>query len=311
MFSEKPTLICIVGPTAIGKTSLSIKIASSLKTEIISADSRQFYQEMTIGTAVPSTEELQAVRHHFIHDRSIFKNYSVGDFRRDALTVIEDLFSVKDQLVMVGGSGLYIDAVLYGLDEFPDVPPGIREQLNNELIEHGIMRLQEELRNTDQEYYNEVDINNPHRLIRALELIRSTGKKFSSYRKGPESISNKETTFNTLQVGLKAPREVVYERINRRVDRMIEKGLVEEALELFPYKDLNALQTVGYREIFEHFEGKCSLEEAVCRIKMNTRRFAKRQETWFKKNKGIQWFDHETNPQEIIDFIRKRISKDF
>ena len=183
--------------------------------------------------------------------------------------------------------------------------------MNNELTEHGIERLQEELRNTDPEYYNEVDINNPHRLIRALELIRSTGKKFSSYRKGSESISRKEATFDTLLVGLKAPREIVYERINRRVDLMIEQGIVEEALKLFPYKDLNALQTVGYKELFEHFEGKCSLEEAVDRIKMNTRRFAKRQETWFKKNKGVHWFDHETNPQNIINFIRKRISIDY
>ncbi len=307
MSSDKPCLICIVGPTAIGKTSLSIELALALDTEIISADSRQFFKEMKIGTAVPSDEELRTVKHHFIQTRSIFKPYSVGDFKNEALALLEDLFSNKNCVVMVGGSGLYIDAVLYGLDEFPNVPKGIRKQLNEELTDHGIQRLQEELKNSDPDYFNKVDIHNPHRIIRALEIIRATGKPFSSFRKGSldDSVTNK--TFDTLLIGLKAPREIVYDRINKRVDQMIEEGLVDEALNLLPYKELNALQTVGYKELFSYFEGKHTLDEAIDQIKMNTRRFAKRQETWFKKNDSIHWFDHDTNPQIIIDFIKKTI----
>jgi tRNA dimethylallyltransferase len=306
MSSEKPTLICIVGPTAIGKTSLSIKIALSLKTEIISADSRQFFKEMKIGTAVPNKEELQAVKHHFIHDKSIFKPYSVGDFKNEASLLIEDLFSKKNAVIMVGGSGLYIDAVLYGLDDFPNVSTEVREQLNDELLDYGIKKLQEELKETDPDYYHEVDINNPHRIIRALEIIRSSGKSFSSYRMKSVSKPDSIPKFNTVLMGLRAPREIVYERINKRVDQMIEQGLVDEAIKLFPFKDLNALQTVGYKELFYYFEGTCSLDEAIDRIKMNTRRFAKRQETWFKKNDSIHWFDHDVNPQIILDFINKK-----
>jgi tRNA dimethylallyltransferase len=307
MPTTKPTLICVVGPTAIGKTSLSIEIASALKTEIISADSRQFFKEMKIGTAVPNAEELSLVKHHFIQNRSIFKPYTVGDFQKDTMILLEELLFVKNCVVMVGGSGLYIDAILYGFDEFPNVPDGLREQLNDELTEHGIQKLQEELKRSDPEYFNEVDIHNPHRIIRALEVIRATGNPFSSYRKRTTSDSEVKLPFNTVLIGLKAPREIVYERINKRVDQMIEQGLVDEAINLYPFKELNALQTVGYKELFQHFEGNYTLEEAIDRIKMNTRRFAKRQETWFKKNNSIHWFDHDTNPQIIIDFINKTI----
>jgi len=307
MSSEKPTLICVVGPTAIGKTSLSIELASSFKTEIISADSRQFFKEMSIGTAVPNKEELSIAKHHFIHNRSIFNPYSVGDFKNEAQAKLKDIFTKQKCAIMVGGAGLYIDAVLYGLDEFPNVPSGLREQLNDEMKDQGIKTLQEELKISDPDYYNEMDIHNPHRIIRALEIIRTSGKPFSSYRKNTTTNSAINQIFNILMIGLKAPRKIVYDRINRRVDQMIEHGLIDEAVKLLPFKELNALQTVGYKELFQYFEGIYTLDEAIDRIKMNTRRFAKRQETWFKKNDSIHWFDHDTNPQIIIDFIKKTI----
>ena len=302
MSSKKPLLICVVGATAIGKTSLAVKLAQAFSTEIISADSRQFFKEMTIGTAVPNKQELSAAPHHFIQNKSIFEAYSVGDFERDAIALLENLFKKNQIVIMVGGSGLYVDAVVKGLDNFPKVPSDIREQLNLELNEKGLEALQNELRNADPIYFEKVDIQNPHRVIRALEIYRATGKPYSSFLKK----ENTQRDFNTLFIGLTVNREIIYERINHRVDTMIEEGLIDEAKSLFQYKEENALQTVGYRELFEYFEGKISLEEAILEIKKNTRRFAKRQNTWFKKNEAIHWFDYDTEVSEIINFINEK-----
>lgn len=302
MSSKKPLLICVVGATAIGKTSLAIKLAKAFSTEIISADSRQFFKEMSIGTAVPSEKELSAAPHHFIQNKSIFDEYSVGDFERDAIAFLNTYFKKNNLLVMVGGSGLYVDAVVKGLDTFPEVPSEIREQLNFELNEKGIETLQDELKKTDATYFEKVDLQNPHRLIRALEIYRATGKPYSSFL-------NKETInrdFETLFIGLSAERETVYNRINHRVDQMIEAGLIDEAKSLLPHKEKNALQTVGYRELFEYFDEKISKEDAISEIKKNTRRFAKRQNTWFKKNEHIHWFNYQTDASSIIDFINEK-----
>jgi tRNA dimethylallyltransferase len=302
MSSKKPILICVVGATAIGKTTLAIEIAKSFSTEIISADSRQFYKEMRIGTAVPSAEELAVVPHHFIQNKSIFDDYSVGNFEREVLLKLSSLFEEHKVVVMVGGSGLYVDAVVKGLDEFPEVPYKIRAALNFELKSKGIEVLQKELKEVDPAYFQKVDIHNPYRLIRALEIYRSTGNPYSSFLNKEEN----SRSFQTIFIGLTAARETVYQRINERVDKMIANGLMEEAKELVPYKELNALQTVGYRELFQYFEGSFSRENAISEIKKNTRRFAKRQGTWFRKKEDIPWFESNTNPSEIIDYIKEK-----
>tara|TARA_B100001063_G_scaffold246573_1_gene286378 strand:+ start:1043 stop:1960 length:918 start_codon:yes stop_codon:yes gene_type:complete len=298
---KKPLLICIVGPTAIGKTALSIKVAEHFSCDIISADSRQFYKEMTIGTAVPNKEELETVKHHFIQDRSILNPYSVGDFEKDAIKKLDDLFKKNATAVMVGGSGLYIEAVVKGLDEFPVVPQYIREVLNRDFQEKGIEYLQNELQEKDAEYFNKVDLNNHHRIIRALEICRSQNKTYSSFLNSKPKLR----AFKTIYIGLEAPREVVYDRINRRVDQMITDGLIEEAKNLFIHKNKNALQTVGYKEVFDFMEGIVTKEEAILNIKKNTRRFAKRQGTWFRKNKNINWFNYKTTTLEIFNYIER------
>ena len=302
MSSKKPLLICVVGPTAIGKTSLSIELARAFSTEIISADSRQFFKEMNIGTAVPSSEELLAAPHHFIQHKSINEHYTVGEFEREALSKIAELSKNQEIIIMVGGSGLYVDAVVEGLDHFPEIKEGIRETLNTELDELGIAPLQEELKKVDATYYDSIDIENPRRLIRALEVHRSSGAPYSSFLRKHETIR----PFNTLYIGLTAERPTVYDRINRRVDIMMEEGLLDEAKRLLKHRALNALQTVGYRELFQYLEGNYTLDEAVSEIKKNTRRFAKRQGTWFRKNEDIRWFDYETNSEEIIAYIKAK-----
>ena len=299
---NKHYLISIVGPTGIGKTSLSIELARAFNTEILSADSRQFFREMQIGTAVPSAAELSAVPHHFIQHRSIQENYSVGDFERDALERMEELFQKHQFLILVGGSGLYVKSVLEGLDIFPEVDTSIRTALNQQNQKNGLQSLQEQLKKLDPETYGKIDINNPHRVIRALEICIGTGKPYSAFLKQQKSIRN----FKTIKIGLSAEREVIYDRINKRVDLMMKEGLLQEARGLFAQKELNALNTVGYKELFEHFGGKLSLEEAVEEIKKNTRRFAKRQLTWFRKEDDIHWFDYTTAPSEIISFIKRR-----
>lgn len=299
---NKPLLICVVGPTAIGKTALAIKLANAFSAEIISADSRQFYKEMKIGTAVPSEEELQAATHHFIQTKSIQENYSVGDFEREAIAFLSHYFTKNKIAIMVGGSGLYVDAVVNGLDRFPVVPKNVREKLNRELTINGLENLQVELKQVDPKYFQKVDIQNPQRVIRALEIYRATGLPYSSFL-------TKESTqrdFNTIYIGISAEREQVYNRINLRVDNMIAEGLVEEARKLYHFSDKNALNTVGYKELFQFFNGEITLEEAISEIKKNTRRFAKRQLTWFKKNKGIHWFEYQTNPTVVVDFIKEK-----
>ena len=284
---NKKTLLTIIGPTAIGKTSLAINLALHFDTEIISCDSRQFFKEMSIGTAVPSAEELAQAKHHFIQHKSIFEPYSVGDFERDAITLLTELFQRNDVVIMVGGSGLYADTVLYGLDDFPEVSTEIRNELNTHYQVQGIAYLQTKLKDLDPIQYERMDIQNPQRMLRALEVCIASGKPYSSFLNKKKILRD----FTNLTIGLTAEREVVYERINRRVELMLEDGLLIEAQRLFPYKELNALQTVGYRELFDFLEGKTSLDFAVEEIKKNTRRFAKRQYTWFHKNKDIHWFE--------------------
>jgi len=300
---KKGNLITVIGPTAIGKTALAIGLAKHFKTEIISADSRQFFKEMHIGTAVPTAVELNTVPHHFIQNLSINNDYSVGDFEREALKKLHELFEKYAVVVMVGGSGLYVDAVCNGLDDFPEVDPAIRKNLKARLEETGILELQNELKKLDFVTYNQIDLENPQRLIRALEICLVSGKPYSSFLS--ENKSPRE--FNSIKIGLTAPREIVYDRINQRVDQMIENGLVDEARKLFPYKNLNALQTVGYKELFSYFEGETNLEFAIEEIKKNTRRFAKRQFTWFKKDQEILWFDYLTDLDKIINRIEEKL----
>jgi tRNA dimethylallyltransferase len=297
------TLISIVGPTAIGKTALSIKLAQHFNTEIISADSRQFYKEMNIGTAVPSSQELSASPHHFIQHKSINESYNVGDFERDSISKLEQLHQENSVVIMVGGSGLYVKAVSKGLDYFPEVDSNIRTQLNEQLAEKGLAPLQEQLKSLDATGYKTIAIDNPQRVIRALEICLGTGKPYSSFLTNPE----KNRKFKTITIGLNAERSIIYDRINQRVDLMIDNGLLEEVESLIPYKYLNALNTVGYKELFDYFEGNSTLEFAISEIKKNTRRFAKRQLTWFRKDESISWFDYKTDAIEIIKFIEKKV----
>lgn len=301
--SNKKHLIVIVGPTAIGKTSMAIEVAKYFNTEILSSDSRQFYKEMNIGTAVPSKEELSAVKHHFIQHLSVHQAYSVGEFERDAIAFINEFFKTHDALVMVGGSGLYEKAVTQGLDEFPEVDPGIRKQLNDELDLTGLTELQEELKVADPSYYQEIDIENPHRIIRALEIIRGTGKPFSSFL----SKNTKKRDFETIKIGLTLERSKIYDRINRRVDIMMEDGLLDEVKDLYDLKGLNALNTVGYSELFNYLDEVWDLDFAVAEIKKNTRRFAKRQLTWYRKDEHLTWFNPKEK-KEVIEFIENQIN---
>ncbi len=298
------TLIVVVGPTGIGKTGLAIKLAQHFHTSIISADSRQFYKEMSIGTAVPTKEELQAVTHYFIQHKSIMESYTVGDFEREALAVLHDLFETNDIVLMAGGSGLYIDAVVKGLDTFPPVDPEVRNKLNKELEALGLPILQALLKELDPVYAAHVDLFNPHRVIRALEVCLSSGKPYSSF------LNKNKTTrsFKTIMLGMEAPRSVVYDRINTRVDTMMSKGLLNEVKGLLEHKHLNALQTVGYKELFRYLEGDCSLDIAVEEIKKNTRRFAKRQGTWFRKNKNIVWVDYDLPCNAIAEMLADKLN---
>jgi len=300
MTEKNKYLISISGPTAIGKTGLSVFLAKSIGTEIISCDSRQFFKEMKIGTAAPTAEEIKGVPHHFIGHLSISDDYSVGDFEKDAISKIDELFGKHDRLIMVGGSGLYEKAVTDGLDEFPEINKKYREQLNLEFSESGIEKLQNELKAADPEYYNTADIQNPVRVIRALEIFRATGQKFSSFRIGQKT----ERNFKLIKIGLELPREELYERINKRVELMMQTGLEKEAKQLYPYRNLNSLQTVGYRELFDYFDGKTNLETAVSEIKKNSRRYAKRQLTWYRKDDRIVWFRPDQK-EEILRFVLK------
>ena len=297
-------LICILGPTAIGKTALSIQIANHFECEIISCDSRQFFKEMSIGTAVPSQEELASAKHHFIQNKSIFENYTVGDFEKEALSKLDELFLTNDFAVLVGGSGLYANTILNGLDDFPEIELSVREEVKSNYEKNGISYLQTELEIHDPIYYSIVAKENPQRMMRALEVSIGSGKPYSSYLNQKKNQRN----FTPILIGLEAERPIIYDRINQRVTIMMKEGLLAETENLFPNKELNALQTVGYSELFDYLEGKTSLDFAVEEIKKNTRRFAKRQLTWFKRNETTKWFDFLTNKEEIIAFITSKIN---
>ncbi|RDI04425.1 tRNA (adenosine(37)-N6)-dimethylallyltransferase MiaA [Flavobacterium sp. AG291] len=300
---QKKYLIIVVGPTAIGKTALAIEIANHFKCEIISADSRQFFKEMAIGTAVPSKDELEAAKHHFIQNISIFDDYTVGDFEREAIAKLDELYQNNDFAVLVGGSGLYIDAVLKGFDDFPDIDISVRENLIAAYEKNGISYLQEKLKEVDPVHYEKVALENPQRLMRALEVSIGSGKPYSSFL----NVKKNSRNFTPIVIGLEADRELMYERINKRVDIMVESGLIEEAKTVYPNKKLNALQTVGYRELFSHFDGEFTLDFAIEEIKKNTRRFAKRQMTWFRRTENVKWFDFTTPIQEIITFVENTL----
>ena len=298
------SLITIIGPTAIGKTSLSIDIANYFGCDILSCDSRQFYKELLIGTAPPSPEEQAQAKHYFIHDRSIFDDYTVGDYENDAIALLDTLYQEKDKAILIGGSGLYVDAVLKGFDEFPQIDSKVRANLQQELEEKGLEYLQEKLRELDVEYSKIVDIQNPQRVIRALEVCIGTGKTFTEFR----VREVKQRNFTPIKIGLNIDREKLYERINLRVDLMMEAGLLAEAKKMYPHKNINSLQTVGYRELFRYFDGEFTLDFAISEIKKNTRRFAKRQLTWFRKDEEIKWFDPK-DKEDIIFYINSQLNK--
>jgi tRNA dimethylallyltransferase len=302
-------LITIIGPTAIGKTSLSIALAQHFGCAIISCDSRQFFKEMKIGTAVPTATELAAAPHHFIQNKSIFESYSVGDFEQEALAKLDELFQKNNIQIMVGGSGLYVDAVLKGFDDFPAIDESVRTQINAKFADEGIKYLQEQLQLLDPSYYatiatnNPQTLQNPQRMKRFVEVCIGSGKPYSSFIGKRKNTRN----FTPIIIGLEAEKEIIHNRINQRVELMIQDGLVAEAKALYPNKQLNALQTVGYRELFDYFENKNSLEIAIEQIKTNTRRFAKRQMTWFKRTENVSWFDYATDTKELIAFVENKL----
>ncbi|WP_439489078.1 tRNA (adenosine(37)-N6)-dimethylallyltransferase MiaA [Algoriphagus sp.] len=300
--SHQSYLILVVGPTAVGKTNLCLNLAKNYKTEIVSCDSRQFYREMNLGTAKPTAEELNQVPHHFVDSLSIEDEYDVRKFEQDAIALLENLFAKHQVVIMTGGSGLFADAVVNGLDEMPVISPEVRQQLIKEYEEKGITFLQEEVAAHDPEYFLQVDQKNPQRLMRALEIWRGTGRKFSSFR----NKSRKERSFKVIKIGLERDREELYTRIDQRMDQMIAAGLFDEAEALYGKRHLNALQTVGYSEIFGFMEGSYDKEEAIRLLKRNSRRYAKRQMTWFKKDESVRWFSPDMIDQ-IIAYIESQI----
>jgi len=303
-------LINIIGPTAIGKTALSIKLANHFNCEIISCDSRQFFKEMEIGTAVPSKEELASAPHHFIQNKSIFETYTVGDFEKEAIAKLDELFETNDYAVLVGGSGLYVDAVLKGFDSFPEIEKSVRGEVSRNYEEFGIEYLQQKLQELDKNYFDTIlkenpqTLQNPQRMMRFVEVCIGTGKPYSSFLNQKRNARN----FTPIIIGLEADRQEMYNRINLRVDLMMQAGLLEEAKKLYPNKSLNALQTVGYRELFSYFDGDFTLDFAIEEIKKNTRRFAKRQMTWFKRTENANWFDYKDDVQKVIYTLNKTIA---
>lgn len=301
MSSKRGTLVVVVGPTGSGKSALAVKLATHLCAPIISTDSRQVFRGMPIGTAQPTREELAAAKHYFIADREVEDDFNCGKYETEALALLERLFAENDYVVAVGGSGLYVQALCEGMDDLPDADPALRENLKQRLEREGLENLVAELRTLDAKYAEEVDLCNPARVMRALEVCLSTGRPYSEQRKGVTA----ERPFNIIKIGTDMPRDVLYDRINRRVDMMVEEGLGAEARTMYPKRHLNALQTVGYRELFEYFDGNCSFEEAVELVKRNSRRYAKRQLTWFRRDVNTAWF----NPSDldaILEYIKSK-----
>jgi tRNA dimethylallyltransferase len=300
--TEEKTLIVITGPTAVGKTALALQVAKLLETEIISADSRQIFKELMIGTAKPSTAELHEIRHHFIDSHSIHQQYDAAHYGKEALQITHEILSHHAVAVLCGGSGLYIKAVCEGFDDIPHVPENIREAIIQQYSSHGLVWLQQEMAEKDAEYFKTIDQQNPHRLIRALEVKLGTGMSMSFFR----GLKKSKHDFRIVKIGLELPREELFQRINERMDRMIAEGLFQEAEHLYPFKEHNALQTVGYQEIFDFMDGQYNREEAIRLLKRNSRRYAKRQLTWFKKDAEITWFNaHDT--QAIIQYLQQTV----
>jgi len=295
---NKKELIVIAGPTGIGKTALSIDIAQKLNTEIISADSRQIYKELHIGTAVPTSDELKKVPHYFIQNISIHESYNASKYENEVNLLLENLFKKFDKVILCGGSGMYIDAVCKGIDLLPSIDPETRNRIQLQFETEGIESLLEDLLKLDPASFDKIDLSNPKRIQKALEVSIITGKPYSSFLTSPEKIRN----YTIKKIALDMNRDMLYERINARVDAMVEEGLVEESRSLYPYKKINALNTVGYKELFEYFEGKISLEEAIISIKSNTRYYARKQLTWFRKDQKTKWF-HPSESEEIMNYI--------
>lgn len=300
----QPTLIVIAGATAVGKTALSIKLAQYFNTEIISADSRQFYKEISIGTAKPLLEEMQGVKHHFINSHSIQQEFNVNDFEKQVIPLLDELFKNHNFVILTGGSGLYIDAICDGFDDdLPEANAAIRKELEQLHNKYGIALLQEKLKQLDPVFYNEIDLQNTTRLFRAIEVCMLTQQPYSTLRKGKKQTRN----FNSIKIALNRPKNELNERINKRVDEMIQLGLLTEAKKMLPFKEKNALNTVGYKELFDYFENNTNLENAVEKIKVNTRRYAKRQVAWFERSTDYKWF-HPNQFNSIIEFIEKNLA---
>lgn len=291
-------LIVILGPTGVGKTNISLRLAEKFGCPIVSSDSRQIFKELKIGTAAPSTEELNKVKHYFIGSHSIFDNYSAGQYEEDAIKLLDELFQLNDVILLVGGSMMYIDAVCNGMDDIPNVKPEIRAFWQKEFAENGLEFIQNELKRLDERHYSEVDLQNPKRILHALEICTQTGKTFTEFRTGKK----KKRNFDILKIGLNRPRAEIYERINLRVDEMMQDGLLEEAQPFYPHKNLNTLNTVGYKELYKYMDGDWTLDFAINMIKQDSRHYAKRQLTWFNRDKEIHWF-HPQEEDEIIRFI--------
>lgn len=298
------TLIVVLGPTGVGKSDISIQLAKHYHSEIISADSRQFFRELSIGTAVPSSDELQMVPHHFIQNKSIHDYYNVSEYEAEALHLINELFSKVNPVILTGGSMLYVDTICNGIDDIPTVDPEVREDVIRWYEKNGIDAMRERLLEVDPAYYQIADLNNPKRLLHAVEIHQMTGMPFTSFRK--KTI--KERPFRIIKLGINQDRKVLYDRINDRVLQMMEAGLLEEAKSVYPFRNLNSLNTVGYKELFSYMDGNCTLEEAVDLIQRNSRKYARKQLTWFRRDQQIEWFEPE-QIQEIISYVDQKMSE--
>jgi tRNA dimethylallyltransferase len=298
------TLIIVLGPTGVGKSQMGIKLAQHYHTDILSADSRQIYKELTVGTAVPSPEDLQLVPHYFIQTKSIHDYYNVSNYETEVLKLLDELFLDKKQVILVGGSMLYLDTVCNGIDDIPTVDPNIRKNVIHWYEENGMDSLRQRLKEIDPDYYNTVDLNNHKRMLHAVEIYEMTGLPFTSFRKN----LRKERPFKMIKIGINQDRNVLYDRINQRVIKMMDEGLLNEARSVYPYKELNSLNTVGYKELFGYFDGDCSLEEAVDLIQRNTRKYARKQLTWFRRDPLIHWFEPDQF-EEVVNFIDLQLTK--